>query len=40
MQHTKKRFKAIFVVLHMGIVIAASSLAFAKGGEIKGSVKD
>ena len=40
MQPAKKRFKAIFVVLHLGIAIATSSLAFAKGGEIKGSVKD
>ncbi|MBU4260985.1 MAG: DUF3943 domain-containing protein [Proteobacteria bacterium] len=33
-------FKAIFVALHVGSVIAITSLAFAQGGEISGSVKD
>ena len=40
MHRARKIFKAIFVVLHVGMVIAISSLAFAQGGEISGSVKD
>ena len=40
MQRARKIFKAIFVVLHVGIVFAVSSLAFALEGEITGSVKD
>ena len=40
MQHARKTFKAIFMALHVVIVIAISSLAFAKGGAISGSVKD
>jgi hypothetical protein len=33
-------FKAILAVLHVGMVLALTSLAFAQGGEISGSVKD
>ncbi|MCJ7824866.1 MAG: hypothetical protein MUP44_08205, partial [Anaerolineales bacterium] len=33
-------FKAILAVLHVGMVLAITSLAFAQGGEISGSVKD
>jgi hypothetical protein len=40
MHCARKIFKAIFVVLHVGMVIAISSVAFAQGGEISGSVKD
>ena len=40
MQRARKTFKAILVVLHVGIVIAVSSWAFAQGGGISGSVKD
>ena len=40
MQRARKRFKAILVVLHIGIIIAVSSWAFAQGGGISGSVKD
>ena len=40
MQLARKTFKAILVVLHVGIVIAISSWAFAQGGNISGSVKD
>ena len=40
MHRPRKTFKAILVVLHMGIVIAVSSWAFAQGGRISGSVKD
>jgi hypothetical protein len=35
-----KIFRAIFVAIHVGIIIGVSSLAFAQGGEISGSVKD
>ena len=40
MQRARKTFKAILVVLHVGIVIAVSSWAVAQGGGISGSVKD
>jgi hypothetical protein len=40
MHFARKIFKAIFVALHVGIIIGVSSLAFAKGGVISGSVKD
>jgi Domain of unknown function (DUF3943)/Carboxypeptidase regulatory-like domain len=36
----KKITKAIFVALLVGMVVGVSSLAFAEGGEISGSVKD
>jgi hypothetical protein len=40
MQRARKTFKAIWVVFHVGLVIAISSWAFAQGGRISGSVKD
>ncbi len=40
MRCTRKIFKAIFVALHVGMIIGVTSLAFAQGGEISGSVKD
>ena len=40
MHCARKIFKAIFVALHVGMIIGVSSLAFAQGGEISGSVKD
>ena len=40
MQHARKTFRAILIVFNVGIVIAISSLAFAQGGGISGSVKD
>lgn len=40
MQRARKTFKTILVVLHVGVVIAFSSWAFAQGGGISGSVKD
>ncbi len=40
MQRARKTFRAILILLHVGIVIAVSSLAFAQGGDISGSVKD
>ncbi|MDO8945934.1 MAG: DUF3943 domain-containing protein [Desulfocapsaceae bacterium] len=40
MQPARKICKAVFVVLHLGIAIATSSLVFAEGGEISGSVTD
>ncbi len=40
MQCPTKIAKALFVLLHTGILIAISSLAFAQAGEISGSVKD
>jgi hypothetical protein len=40
MKRARKTFKVIFVMLHVGIVIAFSSWAFAQGGGISGSVKD
>ncbi len=40
MKRARKTFKAILAVLHVGIVIAVSSWAFAQGGGISGSVKD
>ena len=40
MQRTRKKFKTIFVVLHLTGGIAISSMAFAQGGEISGAVND
>jgi len=40
MHCARKIFKAIFVALLVGMVIGVTSLAFARGGEISGSVKD
>ena len=40
MQPARKTLKAILAVLQVGMVIAVSSLAFAEGGGISGSVKD
>jgi hypothetical protein len=40
MKRARKTFKVIFAMLHVGIVIAVSSWAFAQGGGISGSVKD
>ena len=40
MRCARKIFKAIFVALHVGMIIGVTSLAFAQGGEISGSVKD
>ena len=40
MKRARKTFKAIFTVLLVGVVISASSWAFAQGGGISGSVKD
>jgi hypothetical protein len=40
MQPARKMFKAIVVALHLGILIAINSVAFAREGEISGSVKD
>ena len=40
MHCAKTIFKAIFVAVYVGMVIAISSVAFAQGGEISGSVKD
>ncbi|MBU1710468.1 MAG: DUF3943 domain-containing protein [Proteobacteria bacterium] len=40
MQLVRQIFKAFFVVLHLEILLAISSLAFAQEGEITGSVKD
>jgi hypothetical protein len=40
MQRSRNTFKAILVVLQVGIVIAVSTWAFAQGGGISGSVKE
>ena len=40
MQRARKTLKAILVGIHVSIVIAVSSWAFAQGGGISGSVKD
>lgn len=40
MYYLRKTFKALSVVLHVGMVVSVTSLAFAQGGEILGSVKD
>jgi len=40
MQRAGKMYKAVLAVFHLVMVIAISSLAFAQGGEISGSVKD
>lgn len=40
MHCARKLFNAVFVPLHVGIIIGASCPAFAQGGEISGSVKD
>ena len=40
MHCAKTIFKAIFVAVYVGMVIVISSVAFAQGGEISGSVKD
>ena len=40
MKRARKIFKAIFVVLFVGVVISFSSWAFAQRGGISGSVKD
>ncbi len=40
MHCARKIFKAIFVAIHVGMVIGVSSLAFARAGEISGTVKD
>src|SRR5664280_1908326 len=40
MKHVRKTFKAIIAVPLVGVVICASSWAFAQGGAISGSVKD
>lgn len=40
MQCGRNKFRTIFVVLHLAIGIAMSSMAFAQGGEISGEVTD
>ena len=40
MPRARRTFRAILGVLHVGIVIAVSSLTFAQGGGTSGSVKD
>ena len=40
MKRAGKIFKSLFVALHVGIIISISSVAFAQGGKISGSVKD
>ena len=40
MHFAGKIFRIVFAALHVGLILGVSSLAFAQGGEISGSVKD